>query len=394
MVDFTVLQNASEDSRVNSVVALGQLYQRLAAAAPLQRMIAPIPTRPTITPAPGPNITPAPRPIEMPMPVTPDFMPASPQGSLKTRSLPPQVSRGPTEKKSPRSALALFRRPKSDPAVTTSATSPDSLVPPYLLPMILADKSDSGSLIKELEVKLQDSGRQSMCSTEISSDASSSVFGPNDLWQNPWESRDGLAKETAVQAPLQLSATRRRIPTSNLEVASVSSNAPSLTPRITLPCEENKFAGFCKASSSHAQAVACPHPDPRVFWLTQHPAGRLEASIRHQESRHPMPTTGRHVHFQPVLALSKMHVRGAHDGGQGYQAQDLRHKRLQLRRHPLAVGVSVQIARLLEGRPPRSADLDVRLHLLLRLGTRDAHLWRRAESDGPSAATSRGAADG
>lgn len=228
MVDFTVLQNASEDSRVNSVVALGQLYQRLAAAAPIPRITT--------------GFTPVPRAIENSRPMMPTWGPP-PVPPTARRSVPLEPEIRPPEKKSPAAKLSLFRRPKSDTAVP-NRTSQEPIVPHYLLPAITADKSDPGWLLKEVEYRDKDVARVSMSSTEISSDASSSIFEPNDLWQNRRGISDGSIQDTATEASLSPISSRPRVPTSTLEVAT------STPPRLTLPCEENKFAGFCKACTS------------------------------------------------------------------------------------------------------------------------------------------------
>ena len=226
MVDFTTLEMASEDSRVNSVVALGQLYQRLAVTVPIQRVtIMGMPATGSIEPSSpvAPMLSPAPsRPA-----------PPSPRPAL------PDSGRGSTEKASPPAIYNMFRKPKSDTAVRRRG-SQESLVSQYLLPAIPADKSDPGWLLKEVETGRHDGVRQSMSST-ISSDASSSIFDPNDLWQMSRNSPEGSIATTPSQ-DRRPSFNRQRVPTSTLEVAT-----PTPQPRLLLPCEENKFAGFCKA---------------------------------------------------------------------------------------------------------------------------------------------------
>ena len=227
MVDFTIVQNASDDSRVNSVVALGQLYQRLAIAAPLQQM-------PTI-------MMPVTRAIDTLTPVTPVSSPALALPSPKPKSVTPDRGRRASEKMPSPAIYNLFRRPKSD-NVAVRRGSQESLVPRYLLPAISADKSDPGWLLKEVEISGRESVRQSVSSTEISSDASSLIFEPNDLSPKIWESPDStFMATTAAQDPGSLDG-KRRVPTSTLELVT---SVPK--PRLLLPCEENRFAGFCKA---------------------------------------------------------------------------------------------------------------------------------------------------
>lgn len=225
MVDFTSLEYASEESRVNSVVALGQLYQRLATAAPIQRMSA------AVMPVTGV--------IENSRPVRPMLPPAPTPPPANPRPVRPDSGRWSTGKASPPAIYNLFRRPKSDTAVPRRG-SQESLVPQYLLPAISADKSDPGWLLKEVQTGGKDTVRQSLSST-ISSDASSSIFEPNDLWQIARESPEGSMMGTPVRDP-RASMSRQRVPTSTLEVAT---SVPQ--PRLLLPCEDNRFAGFCKA---------------------------------------------------------------------------------------------------------------------------------------------------
>lgn len=223
MVDFTTLEYASEKSRVNSVVALGQLYQRLATAAPIHRMSA--------------TVLPATLLIGNSHPDMPIAPPAVTPPSANPKPVRPDSGRWSSEKASRPAIYNLFRKPLSDTAVPHA--SQESLVPRYLLPAISAEKSDW--LLKEVETgNSTDNVRQSISSAK-SSDASSSIFDPNDLWQKTWGSPEDSITGAQLQ-DLRASTSRRRVPTSTLEVATAIP-----TPKLLLPCEENNFAGFCKA---------------------------------------------------------------------------------------------------------------------------------------------------
>lgn len=223
MLDFTTLEYASEESRVNSVVALGQLYQRLATAAPIQRMSA--------------TAMPATLSIGNSRPDMPILPPAVTPPSANPTPVRPDSGRWSTEKASRPAIYNLFRKPLSDSAVPH--TSQESLVPRYLLPAISAEKSDW--LLKEVATgSSRDHLRESISSTK-SSDASSSIFDPNDLWQKTWGSPEDSITGAQVQDP-RTSTSRRRVPTSTLEVATAIP-----TQKLLLPCEGNNFAGFCKA---------------------------------------------------------------------------------------------------------------------------------------------------
>lgn len=220
------------------MVALGQLYQRLAIAVPIQRM--------TImgTPVAGS--------IELLSPAPPVSPPAPTRLPPPPQPVRPDSERWTTVKTTPPAIYNMFRRPKSDTAVPRHG-SQESVVPRYLLPAIAADKSDPGWLLKEVETSGRDDLRQSMSST-ISSDASSSIFDPNDLWQKPRDSPESSLVGTPNQ-DRRPSFNRRRVQTSTLEVAP---SPPQ--PRLLLPCEENKFAGFCKVGPYRAiprQNVDC-----------------------------------------------------------------------------------------------------------------------------------------
>ncbi|KAI9870018.1 MAG: hypothetical protein M1830_004823 [Pleopsidium flavum] len=144
------------------------------------------------------RVTPIASAIESSGPVTPITISAPAEPSPTPKSVPPDSGRWPTEKIPAAAKLSLFRRPKSDTAVT-NRISQELIVPRYLSPAISADKADPGWLLKEVDLGGRDRARESTPSAEISSDASSSIFEPNDLWQDPWEMPDGLSKETAVQ---------------------------------------------------------------------------------------------------------------------------------------------------------------------------------------------------
>ena len=297
MMDFTELEMASEESRVNSVVALGQLYQRLATATPIHRM--------TIGGMPGPRPTENQSPV-MPMLYQASTLPsqastlpsqASRLPSANPSAVQPDPGRGSTDKAPPPAIYNMFRRPKSDTAVPRRG-SQESLVPRYLLPPISADKSDPGWLLKAVETGGTASIRQSVSST-ISSDASSSIFEPNDLWQKPLESPEGSIIGSPIPDP-RASFGRRRVPTSTLEVVPSSPQ-----PRLLLPCEENKFAGFCKASPDSPFGSMTIST---VALLIHATTGRVEAPIRHQESHQRTFAPGRHLQRHAVLAVPEVHV--------------------------------------------------------------------------------------
>ncbi len=248
MVDFSVLQIASEDSRVNSVVALGQLYQRLSIKAPIQQVplrLGPVP-RTIESPVPQiatPRVTPVSR--ENSIPATPTLVPAIPERSPRRGLVPSSRGRWSSEKSPSPAIYNLFRRPKSD-TVVSHRGSKESLVLGYLLPVIDTDKSDSGWLLKEVESGGENSSkinvRQSVSSAEISSDASSSNYAA-DLLENPWETPNSPINGSTNQSQ-RSSLSRRSVPTNTLEVTT----SPQLR-KYMLPCEENRFAGFCKARS-------------------------------------------------------------------------------------------------------------------------------------------------
>ncbi|KAI9736337.1 MAG: hypothetical protein M1834_001223 [Cirrosporium novae-zelandiae] len=304
--NFHSLELVSDDSRVNTVVALGQLYQRMAARAS-------IPSSP-----PSRNIFRRSSRATRTLSTATTVRESRDSGMFG--SLPSPMS-SLSDEKLGSARLTCVPWDQSIPEITgmypenSENTKDESLMP---LPL-RTQESPPGEGEKRLERKPQAEGslrshhshhsQQSRGShrSVSSSNAGSSMYSPNSLWENPWGgSSDGRRSSETIpgvnivsRADSQASASSGTMPDIDLNIvqrhpelpnrnppprsfsnpviarpsssviaarsssASQTSTSPSLARsspilpqdafshvphRLTLPSESNDFAGFCKGA--------------------------------------------------------------------------------------------------------------------------------------------------
>jgi hypothetical protein len=262
-IDFRTLQVVSDDSRVKAVMTLCQLYQRLSEEAPIvlvpatftpPQHVARVSTVSTIG-----SVSPAPTPPRLsyvsttstasfPQPTTPVH-----ESLAGLTITPPQQVPPPTQRRSSgssRSLIGVFtRRSKPAPDASTATLTQNTHVPPHLQPQAndAASMRSDDWLLKETDPSRSHADQVSIISSDQASNEDSMYWGPDDINHiNPW------VDPPTHEAPKPLNQ-HHRVPTSNLEVVQQSQLPPVPIQRVEstklyLPCEENKFAGFCKGA--------------------------------------------------------------------------------------------------------------------------------------------------
>jgi hypothetical protein len=256
-------------------MTLCQLYQRLsiedtiAPGLPAPQVPPLVPISPMYNP-PQPvarvstissigSVSPAPTPPRLsyvsststasfPQPKTPTASVEESFAALNVNAL--QRPSQPAERKSSGSSNSLRRvfnrRPKQEADVSTTSLPRATQTPSHLLPPShdTASMKSNDWLLKDTESTKTHADQISIASSDQASNAESMYWGPDDVHVNPW-----AQDRTSPEAPVN----RQRVPTSNLEVVPPSQLPPMPVQRVEsnklyLPCEENKFAGFCKGA--------------------------------------------------------------------------------------------------------------------------------------------------
>lgn len=268
-VDFNALQDVSDSSQDRAIIVLMQLQQRIITSAPIEDLKPPplfsfpVPSSNHVSPLPNyqlplsnrppphctyqvasPPTSSIPDSSNVPFPAPQTYQPSTPPS--------PYTATGAcTEKKGHFSAMAnlgfLNRQPKAKHAQKKSVN--EAIEPRFVMPPVQRDLRasgyDSGTLNEpnfrqRTTVEVPDpSHRPNSIST-----TSSGAFEPETPDFNPWVIQRSPSPSQGSQTSSP-SSSQRRVPTSTLEV--VMSNL-SISARDLLPCEVNKFAGFCKGA--------------------------------------------------------------------------------------------------------------------------------------------------
>lgn len=267
-VDFNALQDVSDSTQDQAIQVLMQLQQRIITSAPIEDLKppplfsssisesnhlsphpnsqAPLSNRPPQRPTwqvTAPPATP-PDSSNVPFPTSPKHQPSNPPSQFT-------ITGAGTEKKGHFSTVTNFgffsRQPKAKHA-QKEATN-DLIAPHIVKPPIQRQQRSSGydsgaprdlNFRQRPSVEVPDpSHRPNSIST-----TSSGAFEPETPDFNPWAIQRSPSPSQGSQASFS-SSSQRRIPTSTLEV--VMSNL-LISPKELLPCEGNKYAGFCKGA--------------------------------------------------------------------------------------------------------------------------------------------------
>ncbi len=243
VVDFNALQDVSDLSQDRAIVVLMQLQQRIITSAPIAELRPP----PLFSSSNPPN-NPTP---EHRATVPPPF---SPSDISNTRQL--STTDNTAVKKRHFTSVAkipFLRRPKADHV--TKNFSDSSVGSTFLLPRVTTqtDQRDQQDYANRKNSTFgQDITNRQHLATEDDlsprsqsiSTSSSGAFEPETPDFNPWAIQRSPSPSQRSQVSFASSSQRRDL-SSTLEV--VTSNV-SISHKDLLPCEANKFAGFCKGA--------------------------------------------------------------------------------------------------------------------------------------------------
>lgn len=262
-MDFNVLQDVSDSSQDRAILVLLQLQQRIITSAPIEDLkppplfSLPAPTNNNLSPhrtyqSPSRNLHPPHPAFQSTTP--PKYSPPFPASQpYQPSTLPSQstATGASTEKKGHFSTVANFhflnRQPKAKQAQKQFVN--DSIEPRVVMPPVQRDQRvsayDPGAMndpnFRQCPtVEVPDPSRR----PNSISTTSSGPFEPETPDFNPWAIQRSPSPSQGSQASFS-SSSQRRVPTGTLDV--IMSNV-SISSKDLLPCEGNKFAGFCKGA--------------------------------------------------------------------------------------------------------------------------------------------------
>ncbi|MCJ1470871.1 hypothetical protein MMC07_009518 [Pseudocyphellaria aurata] len=268
-VDFNALQDVSDASQDRAIMVLMQLQQRIITSAPIEDLkppplfSLPVPLNKQLPPQLNypvplsnhppshptyqltvPPISSASDSLNFPFPTSQSHQPSTPPSQSAATSAG-------TEKKGHFSTVPSFgffsRQPKAKHAPKHSMN--ESMETRSQPPPIKSDQRASRyepSALNDLNFRQRPAVEVSDPSRRLNSisTTSSGVFEPETPDFNPWIIQRSPSPSQGSQASVSTNS-QRRVPASTLEV--VMSNL-SMSPKDLLPCESNKFAGFCKGA--------------------------------------------------------------------------------------------------------------------------------------------------
>lgn len=260
-VHYEELQIASDNSRVESVLALCHLYQRLSQAGPIPHAISQTPSRVIEYTSPPSNSPPESRTPRVVTDLS-RFPSAGVTSPVSRNSVP----------SSKRSLFQNLRRNSQRQQASSDPTAGVSGQPPTRPPPLDIRPSNTGRRRSPPREFYSPDEVNPWTVSETEEDRDASALGPR--IDPEVHDPDGWGGMLSARGSDQSASSHRRTPSSILSSHSghssveVSPFVPPVTPmRLYLPSEENNYAGFCKGAWKQQLGLK------KAFVISMRPAG-------------------------------------------------------------------------------------------------------------------------